>query len=140
MPGFINVDSSEATKPDIKADITKIPWKWVKSGSAERIVIDNLAEHICSAKWIKVLQECHKALKSNGILKIKVPEIRPDNLVACFADPMHINYFCKATFEYYDCTHKRWKYYGRAYGIPQFVRTLEKRSGRFFTVELKAIK
>jgi len=138
--GFINVDSSKEVNPDICEDVTITPWIWAKKNQAELIFADNLFEHIESYTLIKVVQECHRILKPNGLLQLRVPIIAPDNIMAAFSDPTHVNYFTIETFDWWDSKHIRWKKYGRAYGIPRFERTAQRRNGRFLEVELKVIK
>ena len=138
--GFLNVDKSAKVKPDIVYDITKVPWDWAKTNQADLIISDNLFEHIESYTLIKVIQECHRVLKPNGILWIRVPILAVDNLAAAFSDPTHITYFTSETFDYYDYRNNRWKKYGSIYGIPKFERIRHERKGRFLIVELKAIK
>jgi len=137
--GFINVDSSKEVKPDVLADVRIVPWKWAKQ--ADLIFADNLFEHIREESLLKVMQECHRVLKPNGLLQIIVPLTIEGNYMAVFSDPMHVNHnFTLETYDYFDHRHIRWKRYGRAYGNPKFERTGQRRSGRFLEVELKVIK
>jgi len=138
--GFINVDCSEEVEPDIIEDVTVTPWIWAKKNQADLIFADNLFEHIEPYTLIKVVQECHRVLKPGGLLQLRVPIVAPDNLMAAFSDPTHVNYFTVETFDWWDCRHIRWKKYGRVYGIPKFERTAQRRNGRFLEVELKVIK
>ena len=138
--GFVNVDSSSKVKPDIVADVTVIPWKWAKKNQADVIFSDNLFEHIEPYALIKVVQECHRVLKPDGLLQVVVPVIATGSLHSAFSDPTHVNYFTMETFDYYDHRHIRWKNYGRAYGIPKFERVRQERQDRRLIVELKAVK
>lgn len=139
LKGFINVDKNPNVHPDIVADVTIIPWKWAKP--ADLIWTDNLFEHIREEPLNKVYQECHRVLKPNGLLQIKVPLNVPDNWMAVFSDPMHVNHnFTTQTFDYYDHRHVRWREYGSVYGIPKFERVKQVRKDRFLIVELKVIK
>jgi len=139
LEGFINVDINPDVQPDIVADVRVIPWKWAKK--ADVIFSDNLFEHIREESLNEVIQECHRVLKPNGLLQIIVPLTAPDNMMAAFSDPMHVNHnFTMETYDYYDHRHPRWKNYGRIYGIPKFERTQQMRQGRFLVVELRAIK
>jgi len=139
---FVNVDKSKRVKPDIRADVTDLPWKWAKNDSAELIKMDNLIEHIprVGDLFIKVIRECHRVLKKGGILWLRVPELRGDNLMAAFSDPTHVNYFTAETTDYFDRHHKRWKNYGQFYGIPPFDRMEHRRKGRFLIIRLRVVK
>jgi len=140
--GYINIDSARNMNPDIVADIRKIPWKWAKA--ADLIEFDNVAEHFDPYTWIRIVRECHRVLKPNGILWIKVPVLNPANIKtsiqACFSDPTHINFFTTESFDYYDRRHIRWLNYGRAYEIPPFERIDQKIGGRFLIVRLRVVK
>ena len=138
--GYLNVDKSSEYHPDIIADITNTPWKWVKKNQAELIEADNLFEHIEAYTLIRVVKECHRVLIPGGKLWIRVPLLVRDNLGPAFTDPTHVNYFTTETFDYYDYRTTRWKKYGRVYGIPKFERIKQERKERFLIVELKAIK
>jgi len=139
--GFINVDSSKEVNPDVLTDVTITPWKWANESSADLIFTDNLFEHIREEPLLKVMQECHRILKPNGLLQIIVPLTIEGNYMAVFSDPMHVNHnFTLETYDYFDHRHIRWKKYGRAYGIPKFERTVQRRNGRFLEVELRVIK
>lgn len=141
LEGFVNVDINPDVNPDIIADVTEVPWVWARENLAELIFSDNLFEHIREEPLLKVYQECHRVLKPNGLLQIIVPLNVPDNYLAVYSDPMHINHnFTMETFDYYDCRHARWQNYGRVYGIPAFERVKQARKGRFLTVELRVIK
>ena len=137
--GFVNVDCSHDVNPDILADVTITPWKWAEQ--ADLIFADNLFEHIREEPLLKVMQECHRVLKSGGLLQIVVPISTPDNFMAMFSDSSHVNHnFTEETYDWFDHRHIRWKKYGKAYGNPKFERTIQRRSGRFLEVELKVIK
>lgn len=141
LDDFVNIDKNPNVHPDIVADVTVIPWDWAKENEAELIFTDNLFEHIYPAPLLLVYQECHKVLKPNGLLHIIVPLNVPDNYLAVYSDPMHVNHnFTMETFDYYDCEHPRWQNYGRVYGIPEFKRVKQARKGRFLTVELRVVK
>lgn len=118
LPGYINIDISAECKPDTVWDITKSPYPidWM---GAERIEMDNLAEHIEAHTLIKVINEIHRILKPGGTLWMRTPHVRftPEHLRAAFTDPTHINYFTLDTFQYWDKDHKRHKAFGRDYGI-----------------------
>ena len=137
--GFINIDRSREVNPDFVADVTVTPWEW--SQPADLIFADNLFEHIREELLLKVMQECHRVLKPNGLLQIIVPISAPDNFMAMFSDSSHVNHnFTAETYDWFDHRNIRWKRYGRAYGNPKFERTKQRRNGRFMAVELKVIK
>ncbi len=141
LEGFVNVDINPDVKPDVVADVAEVPWFWAKENQAELILADNLFEHIREESLLGVYQECHRTLRPNGLLQIIVPLNVPDNYLAVYSDPMHVNHnFTMETFDYYDHRHPRWQNYGRVYGIPAFERVKQGRKGRFLRVELRVIK
>lgn len=146
--GYVNVDIDEKVNPDIIEDVTITPWIWAKRDSAERIEMDNLAEHL--QPFIEVAKECHWVLKNGGILWIKSPFLNCNGLsdyhvflasmIVCFTDPTHVRYFTTGTFDYFDSEHIRWRNFGKSYGIPKFKRVKQEIKDRFLIVELEAIK
>ena len=146
--GYINVDIDPKVNPDIIADVSITPWIWAKPDNAERIRMDNLAEHL--QPFIEVVQECHRALKNGGILWIKVPFLKTDeglekylqSVEDCYTDPTHHlgPKFTIRTFEYFDCNRTRWENFGKSYGIPKFKLVKQGTKDRFLIVELEAIK
>jgi len=139
--GFVNVDINPDVHPDIVADVRVIPWKWAKANQADLIFTDNLFEHIREEPLNEVYQECHRVLRPGGSLQIIVPISAPDNFMAMYSDPTHVNHnFTEETFTYYDHRHVRWKNYGKSKGIPEFERLRQRRQGEFLIVELKAVK
>lgn len=141
LEGYINVDWRPEVNPDIVSDVRETPWLWANENQADLIWSDNFFEHIYPGPLLKVFQECHRVLKPNGLLQIKVPISAPDNYLTMYSDPMHVNHnFTTETYDYYDHRHKRWKNYGSVYGIPKFERVKQERKGRFLIVELKVIK
>jgi len=143
---FINVDKSKAVNPDILADVTVLPWIWAKSNEADLIEMDNLIEHIprhptkIKSSVVHVIRECHRVLKKGGILWMRNPELREGNLMTAFSDPTHVSWWTAETIDWFDYHHKRWKNYGRAYGIPPFERVENRRKGRFLIIRLRAVK
>lgn len=156
--GYINVDIDEKVNPDVVADIDIIPWVWVKGNSADRIEMNNLAEHL--KDFIGVIKECHWVLKNKGILWIKVPFlktiIKPNismlellesikefikSVEDCVSDPTHVGLkFTTRTFEYFDCNRTRWKNFGQSYGIPKFKLVKQQIKDRFLIIGLEVIK
>ncbi len=121
MRGFKNIDKNPEVNPDIVSDVREVPWPWANENQADLIFTDNLFEHIRAEPLLKVYQECHRVLEPDGILQIIVPLNTPDNHLAVYLDPMHVNpNFTIETFDYYDHRHIRWKEYGSVYGIPKF--------------------
>ncbi|MBT6051432.1 MAG: methyltransferase domain-containing protein [Candidatus Scalindua sp.] len=136
LPGYINVDMSEKCNPDFVWDVrnTPFPEEWV---GADRIEADNIFEHIEAETLIKVINECNRVLKPGGELWIRVPELREGNLMPCFTDPTHVNYFTEQTFGYYIKGHQRHERFGKDYNIIGWSSREQIKNGIFLEITLK---
>ena len=132
---YLNVDMSKACNPDFVWDIRNIPYPEDWEG-AERIEMNNIAEHIEAETFIKVVNECNRILKPGGTLWIRVPELRSDNLIPCFTDPTHVNYFTEQTFGYYLKGHQRFNHFGKDYNIIPWSGRNQERHGIFLEITL----
>lgn len=68
--GYLNVDNAKNPGVDLSWDLENIPYPF-DSNSANEIYAEHVLEHLNSP--IDVVKECHRILKSNGRLIIKVP-------------------------------------------------------------------
>ena len=111
--GWINIDISEAVKPDLILDITKgLPYK---SDSIDEIVANGVLEQIESNKdFVFVLNECHRVLKKDGVLKGQVPST---NLSVLFLDFMDRRFFQEESFDYFNKDKHAWRNFGCQYGV-----------------------
>lgn len=70
MKGFVNVDSSEEEKPDVVADVVKLPYE---DDSVDEIFASHILEHI---DWrVPALEEWHRVLKPGGLITVCVPDL-----------------------------------------------------------------
>ncbi len=69
-PGFINVDYVKHDGVDIVHDLGEIPYPF-ESNSADEIVMSHVLEHLVYP--LKAIIECHRILKTGGLLYISVP-------------------------------------------------------------------
>ena len=137
-PGFVNVDISDKSHPDIVADLKVFPWDWMEDG-AERIESDNYLEHCTPEDLIATINEAHKKMASGGILWIRVPLLKLDaeHIDGAFTDPTHRNYFTMGSFDYWDINHQRHHSFGKDYGILPWERIRnEDYPPKFLIVEL----
>lgn len=134
LRGYINVDMSKKCSPDIVADVTITPWAWARE--FERVEMDNLAEHLEADDFIRVVNECNNCLKPGGTLWIRVPELREGNLMPCFSDPTHVNYFTDQTFQYFVKSEPRFQNFGKDYNIIPWSKLEQKKNGIFLEVTL----
>lgn len=95
--GFVGLDIVDfgwnkiwdATKDDLPFD----------GGVAEFIEMENFLEHIERKHWIRLMNECNRVLKPNGILEITVPDAAKSMDVA-MGDITHVSLFTRATIPY----------------------------------------
>lgn len=132
--GYVNVDISAKCKPDIIADITDTPWGWIHE-PVERFELDNLAEHIYPNSFIRIMNEANKRLVKGGSMWIRVPELKEGNLMPCFSDPTHVNYFTEQTFGYF-VNSQRYRTFGKDYGIVMWSELKQVHNGIFLEVTL----
>jgi predicted SAM-dependent methyltransferase len=71
MPGFINIDQYEEVKPDVVADVTKLPYG---PGTVDEIYCGHLLEHLDWKEGEAALNHWLNVLKSGGAISICVPD------------------------------------------------------------------
>lgn len=73
LPGYINVDCEESTKPDLLHDLTKGPFLYGDESIDEILCIHNI-EHVSFYLWPQIFTEFHRLLKPNAALVLAYPE------------------------------------------------------------------
>lgn len=68
--GYINVDWSPLTKPDVVHDLNTFPYPF-ENEAFEKIEAFHVLEHL--DKPFNVMKELHRILKPGGVLHVKVP-------------------------------------------------------------------
>ena len=73
LPGFINIDSCEETKPDLVCDIRKsiLPFE---SATVNKVYCIHNIEHIELCFWPHVFTEFRRVLIDDGLLVLMYPE------------------------------------------------------------------
>jgi len=71
--GYINLDIREEVRPDIVADVKKLPFK-VKA--FKEIVCNDIIEHFSWRQSKEILTQIKKLLRKDGVLIIRCPDIR----------------------------------------------------------------
>ncbi len=95
-PGAIGIDRVELDGVDIIHDLNIFPWKDIKDGEFDWIVMRDVIEHLNDT--IAVMRECYRILKPCGKLYIRTGYW---NHRYAFADPTHIRFFTEETFEFF---------------------------------------
>jgi predicted SAM-dependent methyltransferase len=110
-PGYLHHDiRMHSSHVDIAHDLDVLPWPWPDMCFDEILGLD-VFEHlkIMPAEW---LSECHRLLKPDGILKLRVPMFgSPWHLW----DPTHVRGFHPKNFEYFIKDQELWATYGSYY-------------------------
>ena len=108
MPGYINIDVLDSADLQLDLEVGKLPFP---KGSVENIKAAHIMEHLWS--FPKLMNECHRILKPNGILKIFVPCYPAPE---AFQDPTHVRFFTAQTLEYFHSGSFLFKAVGESYG------------------------
>jgi peptidoglycan/xylan/chitin deacetylase (PgdA/CDA1 family) len=75
VPRTINVDRAESCSPDIVVDLDQFPYPW-KDNSVDGIMMYHVLEHLKDTP--RVLEECYRILKNEGLMDIRVPHCSHD--------------------------------------------------------------
>lgn len=115
--GAWNIDKLRDSKADQVLDIEYgLPFD---DNSFNEVVADYV---LCQVEYIsRVMNEIHRVLDSDGILKLKVPNAE---FPRAFTDPMDFRYFTPETFDYFDQSHYRYQAFN--YGFePWYIKKLD---------------
>jgi predicted SAM-dependent methyltransferase len=70
--GWVNIDR-ESEKADVKLDLrSTLPYD---NDSVDFIYSEHVIEHLTVQEGIRVLSECHRVLKSGGVVRIATPDL-----------------------------------------------------------------
>lgn len=88
MPGFVNVDSAAACKPDLLWDLEQTPWPWA-DGAADTIFMIHVLEHLGQSPkvYLNIIQELWRVSCDGAQIHLVVPHHRHDDFVS---DPTHV--------------------------------------------------
>jgi predicted SAM-dependent methyltransferase len=91
---FVNVDLSSPVA-DVTWDLDVTPWPF-EDDSARMIIAEDLFEHLHNP--IAFMVECHRVLKRNGDLLLRVPYYRSET---AYTDPTHVRFCTEHTWDYW---------------------------------------
>lgn len=76
LPGYVNVDivSRAGQVPDVLDDARSLGK--FDDGSVEEIVLCHVLEHFVLPEAVRVISACHRVLRTGGVLKIIIPDMR----------------------------------------------------------------
>lgn len=71
--GYINIDLDRTVKPDLVADLRhELPFP---NHSVSEILLQDTLEHLTQQDALQLLRRCEKALMTDGVLMIRVPNV-----------------------------------------------------------------
>ncbi|HEV8657243.1 MAG TPA: methyltransferase domain-containing protein [Thermoanaerobaculia bacterium] len=74
IAGWINIDRDVMMQVDVVADLTsEMP---LRSGSVDLIHSEDFIEHIDQAAGELALRECHRVLRTGGVMRLLTPDLR----------------------------------------------------------------
>jgi SAM-dependent methyltransferase len=94
-PDVIRLDISPDVNPDVVWDLDEFPYPFDESYFSAIECMD-VIEHLGNIP--RVMEEFHRILKSNGILKISTPHFSSAN---SFIDPTHRWHLSRFSFDYF---------------------------------------
>jgi glycosyltransferase involved in cell wall biosynthesis len=105
--GYDNLDMTKLPGVNIVHDLNEYPWP-IEDETYDKVEAWDVFEHLENVP--KTMDECHRILKENGTLFIRVPDARfPEK---CWIDPTHKRGFCPESFDYWDDDTFLAKHYG----------------------------
>jgi len=100
LEGFVNVDISDISEPDVKHDLMQFPWPF-ETGSVDHIVAKDILEHVgnSSDDFIAVIKEMYRVSANGAAWEVQFPHHRSD---LAYDDPTHIRRLTQTTFKMFD--------------------------------------
>jgi len=95
-PGAVGIDLNASTNPDILFDLDRFPYP-IRDACVDEVYLDNALEHLEDV--IRVMEEIHRILKPQGLVKVIVPYFRSH---WAHIDPTHRHFFTVNSFAYFD--------------------------------------
>ena len=110
---YKNIDISKEVKADEYYNISKGIKE--EDNSVEEIIANGVLEQFEKNETFRhILNECHRVLSKDGILRGQVPST--SMRVLCL-DPWDRRWFLIETFDYFDIDKHAWKNFGKQYGF-----------------------
>jgi SAM-dependent methyltransferase len=100
MDGYLNVDRSGDSQPDLVLDLEKLPWPF-PDNSVTHISMSHVLEHIGQEadKFLQLIQEMYRVCAPQAELTVAVPHPRHDNFLS---DPTHVRPILPTTLQLFD--------------------------------------
>ncbi|THD62307.1 MAG: hypothetical protein E8A49_08350 [Phenylobacterium sp.] len=100
LAGYVNVDSSPASKPDEVADLEQTPWPWADN-CAEEVRFNHSLEHMGGNPkvFLAIMRELYRICAPDAQVLINVPHPRHDHFLN---DPTHVRPISPETLRLFD--------------------------------------
>lgn len=100
LDGYLNVDRSGDSQPDLVLDLETLPWPF-PDNSVTHISMSHVLEHIGQEadKFLRLIQEMWRVCAPQAELTIAVPHPRHDNFLS---DPTHVRPILPTTLQLFD--------------------------------------
>ena len=105
--GLVTLDISQEANPDVVWDLNQFPYPF-EDNSFDEIDCFDVIEHVDNIP--KVMEECCRILKNNGVMKITTPHFSSPN---SYTDPTHKFHLGMFSFDCFSHTHE-YSYYSKA--------------------------
>jgi len=94
--GYLNVDFSELTNPDMVVDLNTTPWPW-KDNEFGHIIAKDILEHLGNddTDFVAIIKEMHRVSDNGAVWEVQVPHWRCD---VALDDPTHKRLITLGTF------------------------------------------
>lgn len=100
LDGYVNADSSDLTRPDVKIDFNKLPWAF-DDDEFDHIVAKDILEHLGNdqTSFCDIVKEMYRVSQNGAVWEVQVPHHRCDHL---WDDPTHRNAITPNTFNLFN--------------------------------------
>lgn len=93
-PGWVNVDFNRAVRVDVHSDFTQgLPFA---PNSVDRVVLDNVLEHVKREHYFRFLSDLHRACKPGATIEVYVPHASG---MYALKHPTHYNFYGIGSFD-----------------------------------------
>lgn len=137
MEGYCNIDISDKVGADVVYDMQKLPLPFEDNSVDEIIANNSLCQMSSPRKFLEVMNDLHRILKSDGKLTIRVPNALH---ICAFQDIFDTIRFTIESFTYMQHGHRRYEQYGIHYGYKPFKVKILENNSRQMKFELKPVK
>jgi predicted SAM-dependent methyltransferase len=97
--GYLNLDYSKETNPDIVWNLEKLPLPFEKN-TFEEIIANHILEHLHEP--LGVMRDLHRICKDGAIIKIRVPYFSHES---AYSNITHYHQFTWTSFDLFDESH-----------------------------------